>query len=212
MKFGNQKMDVTSDGRQVAVAGSVDFIPSAKNEIDLWGHRFAGLSGDSIECEHCNETEEIPEILTQSTGFVQTIWRLYILGKFKNEASCKSEYELLEELEREREKERRDRLNPPLGYRHEIDRPQYDPNSVNWTDDYIHMPDGKTYVDSGSDKYLYNIETGEKISRAEAEQELADSKVRQLTDDGSATSETDSDTSNKSSDSLVAKAYSFLSK
>jgi hypothetical protein len=52
--------------------------------VRLWGHRII-LSGEAlISCEECEMEEEVPELLQMSSGFREVLYKLYILGKFKN--------------------------------------------------------------------------------------------------------------------------------
>ena len=60
--------------------------------IRLWGHRINLSGDDGISCEECEMEEEVPEILQMSSGFREVVYKLYILGKFKN-TRCEPEFE-----------------------------------------------------------------------------------------------------------------------
>lgn len=90
---GNPSATQPMTYKGIDVATSSDLIGEAKLPgVRLWGHRI-NLSGeDGIECEECEMREEIPDILQMSSGFREVIYKLYILGKFKN-TRCEPEFE-----------------------------------------------------------------------------------------------------------------------
>jgi len=57
-----------------------------------WSHNLKPIGSNSIKCSHCGMEEEIPELVQRSTGFRTVVYKLYILGKFKN-ARCEGKYE-----------------------------------------------------------------------------------------------------------------------
>jgi len=84
----------TSDGR-VKTADMDDAIGTLDKDVPgirLWNHRIV-LDGDSsIKCEECEMEEEIPELLEMTNGFRQVVYKMYLLGKFKD-TSCKVQFE-----------------------------------------------------------------------------------------------------------------------
>lgn len=84
--------------------------------IRLWGHRII-LNGESgIKCEECEMEEEIPDLLQMTNGFREVVYKMYILGKFKN-TRCEPEFETDQSV-----------LN------HDVTNIGYNPNKVHWTD------------------------------------------------------------------------------
>lgn len=71
-------------------------VQDAPLTIRVCGHCFKNISGNELECVRCDETKMVPTSLTQSTGFVQAVWKLYLLGRFKNKHSCKSGHKMLD--------------------------------------------------------------------------------------------------------------------
>ena len=55
-----------------------------EEESYQWGHNLKPIGGSSIKCSHCEVEEEIPELIQRSTGFRTVVYKLYVLGKFKN--------------------------------------------------------------------------------------------------------------------------------
>lgn len=67
------------------------------SDINLWGHSIV-LDGDSgIECQACDMEEEIPELLSMSSGFREVVYKMYILGKFRKQ-SCNPDPEDIEDM------------------------------------------------------------------------------------------------------------------
>ena len=57
-----------------------------------WSHNLKPIGSNSIKCSHCEMEEEIPELIQRSTGFRTVVYKLYVLGKFKN-TRCTGKYE-----------------------------------------------------------------------------------------------------------------------
>jgi len=147
---GNKTMPSSAQGIQiqgvdVAVADNDMRGRTQFPGVRLWGHRI-NLSGeDGIECEECEMREEIPDILQMSSGFREVVYKLYILGKFKN-TRCEPEYETDQSVLNDR--------TTNVGY---------DPNKVHWTtttstqklklDDGYVIADGGIIHKSTSDRY-----------------------------------------------------------
>ena len=65
--------------------------------IRLWGHNITLENDTSIKCKMCEKEEEVPEILSMSSGFREVVYKMYILGKFRGE-KCAPESEDLEDM------------------------------------------------------------------------------------------------------------------
>lgn len=85
---------LTVQGVDVATTRDIDLSKGRTQlpGIRLWGHRINLADSDGIECEECEMREEVPDLLQQSSGFREVVYKLYILGKFKN-TRCEPEFE-----------------------------------------------------------------------------------------------------------------------
>ena len=84
---------------------SVDNITINEDFIELWGHDIIiNKDGDShtMKCDACEKEESVPEILTMSSGFRETLYKLYIFAEFKHD-SCKSKGERIEDIMKDRD-------------------------------------------------------------------------------------------------------------
>lgn len=58
----------------------------------LYGHNLhLSINGD-VECDQCEMAVETPDIIQQSSGFVQVVYKLHAIGQFKYE-SCEVDIE-----------------------------------------------------------------------------------------------------------------------
>lgn len=74
-----KKMTTTLD-RTSDVVGA----ESAEERLSLGGHRIIYSDGFMrFECQHCEETIEVPEIFQASSSFNAVIYQLYILANFR---------------------------------------------------------------------------------------------------------------------------------
>jgi len=85
---------LTVQGVDVATTSDLD-LDSGRTQMPglrLWGHRIILDGDDGVSCEECDMSEEVPDLLQMSSGFREVVYKLYILGKFKN-TRCEPEYE-----------------------------------------------------------------------------------------------------------------------
>lgn len=73
-----------SGDAKITFSGDTDDIPLGvvhpPEEIHLVnGHKIASLP-EAIECPHCDTRVEIPSLIRQSSGFVESVYRLHIIG------------------------------------------------------------------------------------------------------------------------------------
>lgn len=60
--------------------------------VRLWGHRI-NIQGDhTIKCEECGIEKEFPRLLEMTTEYRQVLYKMFVLGTFKQEM-CRPEYE-----------------------------------------------------------------------------------------------------------------------
>lgn len=110
---------VTTSGGSVS-----DPIGELKNTpgIRLWGHSII-LEGDTgIKCKACEKEEEIPELLSMSSGFREVVYKMYVLGKFREE-SCSPDPDEIDEM-----LNKRDTTNWPDRATHRVH-----PNKIYWS-------------------------------------------------------------------------------
>lgn len=99
-------------------------IQSSVPGIQLWGHSIV-LDGDSgIQCQLCEQEEELPDLLEMSSGFREVIYKMYILGKFKT-TPCSPDPEDIEDIIEDLDKNT-DTFTKP-NTRHRVD-----PNKLHW--------------------------------------------------------------------------------
>lgn len=92
--YGNSSVpgvNVQTTGGTIA-SGMDDPIGKAGPTISLWGHNLILDGGSSVKCSVCEKEEEIPELLQMSSGFREVIYKMYILGQFR-QATCEPEFE-----------------------------------------------------------------------------------------------------------------------
>lgn len=99
--------------------------------VRLWGHRINLAADDGIKCEECEMQEELPELMQMTNGFREVIYKMYVLGKFRQE-TCKPEFES-------------DHSVIPDRTRHV----GYDPSKVHWVDDNTGTYTRKLKLDNG---------------------------------------------------------------
>lgn len=124
-------MDTTTYGDTVTI-DDLD-LKTGRTEIPgvrLWGHRVV-LSGDGIECKECEMEREIPELLQMTNGFREVVYKMYILGEFRDT-----------------------RCEPDMG-QHGMATVNYDPNNIYTlrTDNGTVTTDGGYVIDSTDPMY-----------------------------------------------------------
>jgi hypothetical protein len=68
---------------------SKEDVKGAIEQSDTNGHNIAIDGTNSFECEHCDETKSVPDLIEQSAGFRQVLYKLYIIGQF-SDTDCDS--------------------------------------------------------------------------------------------------------------------------
>jgi hypothetical protein len=51
--------------------------------LRIHGHKINLSEDDRVFCESCTQEHEIPEVFAQSSPFRQVVYKMYLLGKFK---------------------------------------------------------------------------------------------------------------------------------
>jgi len=84
-----------SNDSQTKVGDSVSACHAVVDEADyepfpyirMWGHAIS-IDNEKISCYKCGKTEEIPDILSNDS-FRDAVYKMYILGGFKNDGCRK---------------------------------------------------------------------------------------------------------------------------
>jgi hypothetical protein len=66
--------------------------------ISIYGHIVAVDDGMPIECEECELSLDVPDIIEQSSGFVEVLYKLHIFGELKKE-SCSVDVGVYDEID-----------------------------------------------------------------------------------------------------------------
>lgn len=79
--------------------GTVHGVPFGERmvkDVDFSGHNITA-SSTSVECVVCDMEEAVPELILDSAGFRQVVYKLFLWGKFKSE-KCKREKSIREAI------------------------------------------------------------------------------------------------------------------
>ena len=134
-----------------------------KEHITINGHSLRE-DDDSVYCTACDEEYEIPQLLQESSGFNEVVYRLYVMGKFK-ESECQTFKSKVEHKVNPNKGNPLTGSNKPFQYRNNTTKTKLQTNGQ------VFMgPDGEKYHIGGGE--ITNLETGYMLDSTEKKELL----------------------------------------